>query len=182
MKTIVCKVWVPFLRPAANLGSGILLNMLKKFNSGDFIEIEGEIGSVISKNLLSSQIQTIDGELISIDNSAFFLGSMHNLNKQNIIRLDLKLDVCYSENMPKIKNAIMTFLKSQNGLLSSPKIKISVAKLKDSFVELKISPWCALDNFLSLDDQLETLLRQHLINAGFKISNLESYSEIRGIA
>lgn len=182
MKTIISKLWAPCLRPAANLGSGILLNILKKFNSGDFIEIEGEIGSVISKSPLSSQIQTIDGEVINVENSAFFWGSMHNLSKQNIIRLDLKLDVCYTENMPNIKNAIMAFLKSQNGLLSSPKIKISVAKLKDSFVELKISPWCALDNFLSLNDQLETLLHQHLTNAGFKISNLESYSEIRKIA
>jgi small conductance mechanosensitive channel len=182
MKTIVSKLWAPFLRPAANLGSGLLLKILKKLNSGDFIEIEGEIGSIISKKLTSSQLQTIDGELITVDNSAFFLGSMHNLSKQNIIRLDLKLDVCYSENMPKIKDAIMAFLKSQNGLLSSPKIKISVAKLKDNFVELKISPWCALDNFLSLDDKLETLLRQHLTNKGFKISTSDSYTEIRGIA
>ncbi|PIQ50202.1 MAG: hypothetical protein COW03_01035 [Cytophagales bacterium CG12_big_fil_rev_8_21_14_0_65_40_12] len=182
MKTIVSKLWAPFLRPAANFGSGLLLNLLKKFHSGDFIEIDGEIGSVISKKLTNSQIQTIDGELITIDNSAFFLGSMHNLSKQNIIRLDLKLDVSYSENMPALKGAIISFLKSQNGLLSSPKIKISVAKLKDDFVELKINPWCTLDNFLSLDDQLETLLHEHLMACGFKLRNLESYSLIRGIA
>jgi small-conductance mechanosensitive channel len=182
MKTIVSNLRVPFIGSIANLGSGLLLNFFNKFKSGDFIEINGEIGAVTSKTLKNSQITTVDGEIISIDNSAFFLGSMHNLSRQNIIRLDLKLDVYYTENMPKIKDAIMSFLKSQNGLLSSPKIKISVAKLKDNFVELKISPWCALDNFLALDHQLEMLLQQHLLITGYKIKMNDVPSEIRGIA
>lgn len=182
MKTIATKLKAPFIGPIANFGSGLLLSFLKKFKSGDFIEINGEIGAVTTLSLTRSQIKTIDGEIINIDNSAFFLGSMHNLSQQNIIRLDLNLEVSYTENMPLIKTAIMAFLKSQNGLLSSPKIKICVAKLKDEFAELRISPWCALDNFLSLDNQLEMLLQQHLINQGFKIRETSSYPAIREIA
>ncbi|MFT7269307.1 MAG: small conductance mechanosensitive channel, partial [Roseivirga sp.] len=78
MRTIPHKLNVPLISHLVNLGSGLLLNLLKKFKPGDFIEINGEIGSVTSKKLASSQIKTVDGEIISIDNSTFFLGSMYN--------------------------------------------------------------------------------------------------------
>jgi small-conductance mechanosensitive channel len=182
MRTIPHKLNVPLISHLVNLGSGLLLNLLKKFKPGDFIEINGEIGSVTSKKLASSQIKTVDGEIISIDNSTFFLGSMYNLSKENIIRLDLKLDICYTENIPLIKEAILSFLESQSGLISAPKIKISVSKLKENFVELEVSPWCALDNFLTLDHQLEMLLIQNLSIKGFKVRGIQSFSANREIA
>ncbi|WP_339695902.1 mechanosensitive ion channel family protein [uncultured Roseivirga sp.] len=183
MRTIANKMKAPFLSSLLNLSGGIFLKTVKPFKKGDFIEINGEIGSVSSCSWSSSEIKTIDGELVKVENSQFILGTLNNLSDKNIIRLELNLNVCYSENMADVKQAIYSFLKEHSGILKSPKSKITVAKLHENHVELKIAPWCLLDHFLELDYKLETALYQHLLKKGFNMPNREElFSTIREIA
>tara|TARA_R110001599_G_scaffold115567_2_gene282419 strand:+ start:12304 stop:12855 length:552 start_codon:yes stop_codon:yes gene_type:complete len=183
MKTIASKMKAPLLSSLLNLSGGIFLKTVKPFKKGDFIEVDGEIGSVTSSSWTSSEIKTVDGETIKVENAQFLLGTLNNLSDKNIIRLELKLNVCYSENMADVKQAIYDFLKGHSGILKSPLSKIAVAKLHEKHVELKVAPWCLLDHFLELDYKLETALNQHLISKGFTMpSKEELFSEIRETA
>ncbi|KYG78992.1 mechanosensitive ion channel family protein [Roseivirga echinicomitans] len=183
MRTITHKMKEPFLSSLFNLSGGIFLKTLKPFKKGDFIEVNGEIGSVTSSNWTRSEIKTIDGETIEVGNAQFLLGTLNNLSDKNIIRLELKLNISYSENMTEVKQSIYDFLKGYSNILKSPKSKITVTKLHKNHVELKVAPWCLLDHFLELDYKLETALYQHLLNKGFNAPVKEElFSEIREIA
>ncbi|KOF02242.1 hypothetical protein OB69_13510 [Roseivirga seohaensis subsp. aquiponti] len=183
MRTITNKMKAPFLTSILNLSGGIFLKTVKPFKTGDFIEINGEIGSVTSSNWINSEIKTIDGEKVLVDNSQFIFGTLNNLSNKNIIRLDLKLNVCYSENMSDVKEAINTFLKEHTNILKSPKSRIIVTKLHENYVELKVSPWCLLDHFLELDYKLEAALHNYLIEKGFKMPiSKEAFIQVRETA
>ncbi|KYG71964.1 mechanosensitive ion channel-like protein [Roseivirga ehrenbergii] len=183
MRTISNKMKAPFLTSILNLSGGIFLKTVKPFKTGDFIEIDGEIGSVTSSNWINSEIKTIDGEKVLVDNSQFLLGTLNNLSDKNIIRLELKLNVCYSENMALVKETIYAFLKEQTSILKSPKSRIEVIKLHENSVELKVTPWCLLDHFLELDYKLETALHKYLIEKGFKMPiSKEAFIEVRETA
>ncbi|MGW8121051.1 mechanosensitive ion channel domain-containing protein [Roseivirga echinicomitans] len=183
MRTIASKMKAPFLSSFLNLTGGFFLKMVKPFREGDFIEVDGEIGSATLINWTSSELKTIDGESIKVENSRFLLGKLHNLSDKNIIRLELSLNVCYTENMADVKQTIYNFLKGHAGILKFPRPKIVVAKLHENYVELKVAPWCLLDHFLELDYKLETALNQNLMRKGFKMPSEEKvYSEIRETA
>lgn len=183
MRTITSKMKIPLLSPLLNLLGSILLKVSKPFKKGDFIEVGGEIGAVTSSNWTSCEIKTIDGKIIEVENSQFLFSSPNNLSDKNIIRLELRLNVCYSENMADVKQAIYDFLKGHSGILKSPKSRIAVAKLHENYVELKVAPWCSLDKFLELDYKLETALHQHLLGIGFNMpSKEEVFNEIRETA
>lgn len=166
-----------------NAAGGFFLMIKNPFEKGDFIELGGKIGSVTKKSFYSSEIKTIEGENISLGHSQFLFEKLNNLSNQNIIRLELTVNVCYSENMGKVKTAVNNFLNAQSAVLKSPKLKIAVSKLHQNHVELIVSPWCSLNDFLELDYKLENTLADFLKQQGFKMQlPIEEYEEKREFA
>ncbi|MBO3700440.1 mechanosensitive ion channel family protein [Roseivirga sp. E12] len=164
MSTLNYNIQSSLLAPLSNIGSGILLRLLKPFSIGDFIEIDGQVGSIERSGLQKTTIKKVDGSELKVNNSIFYQRDLHNLTSKNIIALDLKIGVSYQSNMTKVKEEIMTFFTQHERLLNSPKAKIQVSKIKNDFVELSIKPWCLLDDFLDLDAHLESQLAQYLVS------------------
>lgn len=163
MSTLSYNIQHSLLAQLSNIGSGILLKVLKPFSIGDFVEIDGQVGSIEKSGFQRTTIKKVDGSEIKVDNSIFYQRDLHNLTSKNIIALDLTIGVSYQSNMTKVKEEIIVFFTQHERLLDSPKAKIQVAKIKNDFVELSIKPWCLLDDFLELDANLETQLTQYLI-------------------
>ena len=150
------------LDPISDVGSGIMLKVFRPFRKGDFIEIDGQLGSVERCGFRKTIVKKIDGGELKLENSTFYTKNLHNLSSKNIIRLDLTLDIGYQSNMPKVKDEIMQYLSQNKRLLNSPIPKIQVSKIKNEFVEIVVKPWCLLDDYLELDATLESLLKQYL--------------------
>lgn len=157
------------LNPLVNSASGVLLKVLNPFKEGDFIEIDGQLGSVANKGLRKTTITNLDGSQMVIDNSRFYSRSLHNLSTKNIIRLDLSVSICYNEDMSRAKENILVFLNENIKILKTPAPKLQVVKLKDKYVEIGIEPWCLLDDFMELDQQLEDHLILYLTRLGFQV-------------
>lgn len=169
------------LNPLVNSVSGVLLKVLSPFKKGDFIEIDGELGSVAKQGLLKTTIMHLDGSSKVIDNSKFYSSSLHNLSTKNIVRLDLSVSLCYNEDMSQAKESILSFLLQNTRVLKTPAPKLQVTKLKEKYVELNIEPWCLLDNFMELDQELEDHLKLHLTSLGFQIELKELNYEHIGV-
>ena len=118
-----------------NTAGGFFLFLKSPFRIGDFIELGGKIGSVTKKSFFGSDIETVDGKSVHLDHRYFLFEKLNNLSNQNIIRLDLSINICYSEDMGKVKTDINNFLDTQPSILKSPKPKITVVKLHQNYVE-----------------------------------------------
>lgn len=164
MSSISYSIKNTLLKPLSNIGSGILLRVFKPFSTGDFIEIDGEVGSIERSGFQKTTIKKVDGSEIKVNNFIFYQRDLHNLSTKNIISLELSIGVGYQSNMAKVKDEITSFFAQHDRLLNSPKAKIQVSKIKNDFVELSVKPWCLLDNFLELDSNLESQLTQHLMS------------------
>lgn len=169
MKKVATTIKLKALTPLVNSFSGLLLKVLSPFKKGDFIEIDGQLGSVAKQGLLKTTLTHLDGSLTIIDNSKFYSTSLHNLTTKNIIRLDLSISLCYKEDVSRAKESILSFLNQNTRVLKNPAPKLQVIKLKEKFVEIGIEPWCLLDSFMELDQQLEDRLKLHLTSLGFQI-------------
>lgn len=162
MSSISYSIQNTLLKPLSNIGSGILLRVFKPFRIGDFVEIDGQVGSIEKSGLQKTIIKRVDGTETKVNNTIFYRRDLHNLSTKNIIALELTLGVSYQSDMTKVKGEIMNFFTQHQLLLNSPQAKIQVSKIKNDFVELSIRPWCLLDNFLELDTNLEAQLSQYL--------------------
>ena len=141
------------------------------FKVGDFIVVNGQIGSVETKGLNTTKLKNIDGEEFLVSNTHFYTRPLLNLSDQKIVKAEFSVSVSYDQDMPKIKKLILAYLSSQDLLLKSPNPKISVKKIHSNHVELEIKAWCALDNYLEIDSIAEALLKEHLISKGVAIQD-----------
>lgn len=175
MNSLVYHLNTKVYRPLLNACSGLALSVFTPFKKGDFIEIDGKIGSVENRGIQTTAIKSPDGELTAIDNSKFYFHPLHNLSSQNIIRLDLSLSVNLDTDMSELKREIVSFLQSKDYILSSPIPKIQVTRIQKQHIDLVIKPWCLLDDFLELDAKLEILLEKHIAKVLTNIKLKDSF-------
>ncbi len=159
------------LQPMLEVFSGLLIRATSPFRKGDFIEIDGRLGSVEHKGIRFTILRSIDGEPVHVPNTLFFTKHLHNLSHQNIVNVDLETKVCYSENMAKIKKLINDYLSNNKLVLRNPSPKVVVKKMKNSHVELGVKVWCSLEKYLEVDAETELLLNQFLISQGVKVAS-----------
>ncbi len=158
-----------------NVLSGIFLPLFHPFKLGDIIVINGLIGSVETRGLNKIGLKNIDGGKFTISNSLFYTKKLFNLSDEKIVKTDFHISLLYGQDMPIIKNLILDHLASQKLLLKNPTPHISVRKIQSNHVELEITAWCTLDNFVETDSITEVLLKEFLLSKG--VSLHEEYLE-----
>ncbi len=162
------------LYPVFNIFSGILIRLLNPFKKGDFIEINGQLGSVEHKGYQKTILKNIEGEEIQVANTLFYTKHLYNLTHKNIVHLDFQVSVAYSENMGRVKSLISEYLERNNTILKSPSAKIFVKKIKNNHVELGIKAWCTIENYLEADAETEMFLNEYLISKGISLEDNKS--------
>jgi len=181
MKMIARAVESSAFTPLHNFLSGILLKISNPFKKGDFIEVDGQLGSVKKRGLNNTIITNLDGSITTIENGKFYKSSLHNLSTKNIIRLAIGVKLCYTTDMTRAKEAIHKFLVQDQRILDNPTPKLQVVKLEARFVEISIQPWCLLDDYMELDHLLENRLKDHLIGLGYEVKAEETSFENLGV-
>lgn len=78
---------------ASNLISGVFLLMERPFEIGETIRIGATTGEVISIDLLSSKIRTVDNQLVRIPNETIIKTELANLTRLKTRRLDIALEI-----------------------------------------------------------------------------------------
>ncbi|WP_420385382.1 mechanosensitive ion channel family protein [Roseivirga sp.] len=160
--------------PAFNLLSGLFIRLFNPFKKGDFIEINGHLGSVEHKGLKSTTLKNIEGEEIQISNTLFYTKHLHNLTLENIVNIEFRLDVSFSEDMAQVKKHIVGFLEDNINILSSPSPRIFVSKIKNTHVELGVKAWCSIEKYLEVDAETEVHLKEHLRGKGVSLEIKDS--------
>lgn len=150
------------LYPAFNMLSGVLIRIFNPFKKGDFIEINGFLGSVEHKGYKQTTLKNIEGEEFKIANTLFYTKHLHNLTHENIVNVDLNIAINYAENMANAKQLIKNHLQSNTSILKCPAPKIFVRKIKNTHVELGIKVWCPIEKYLEVDAEAEVLLKEFL--------------------
>ena len=159
------------LYPTFNFLSGVLIRVFNPFRKGDFIEINGFLGSVIHKGYKRTTLKSVEGEEVQIANTLFYTRQLHNLTSHNIVSIDLNIAVSYSEEMANVKHLIIEYLATNSSILKSPSPKIFVKKIRSNHVDLGVKIWCSVDRFLEVDAETEILLKEFLMFRGVELEN-----------
>lgn len=79
-----------------NLASGLMIMVLKPFDTGDYIEVAGASGTVDSMSVVSTQIRTFDNQFIVVPNSKIWGDVITNVSAAKTRRVDLVFGIAYS--------------------------------------------------------------------------------------
>jgi small conductance mechanosensitive channel len=85
----------------ANFAGGVLLMIFKPYKVGDFINAQGESGTVQAIHVFNTELTTPDNVRIIIPNGAMSSGTIINYSAQETRRLDLVFGISYGDDVEK---------------------------------------------------------------------------------
>jgi small conductance mechanosensitive channel len=125
----------------SNFAAGVLIVILRPFNVGNFVEMAGAAGTVISINIFTTELLTGDNKQIIIPNSRVLESNIVNFSSTGTRRIDMVFGVGYSDDIDKAKDILRSIIDNEERILTDKDTRIAVSELGESSVNFVVRPW-----------------------------------------
>ena len=159
---------------ASNLISGLFLIGEGSFEIGDTIQItliRGHTieGEVISIDLLSVKLLTMDNVYVRLPNEQLIRAPVHNLSKFPIRRITLTVPINFNEDINKVRSVLIDIATAYPLVLADPKPRVTVSSFAESSIEITFTLWCMQSNYLQVKDEIHELIRNRFVDNQIEI-------------
>ena len=129
-----------------NVIGGFTLLYTKPFQSGDFVEIAGQQGTVQEIGMTYTKLATADNKIASIPNSAVVAAQIVNFTVAGTRRVDVAVSAAYSEDPEKVIAALQE-AGCVPGILPDPGPFAGVGRYGESAIDYSLRGWCQSENY-----------------------------------
>lgn len=130
-----------------NFAGGVMILLFKPFKVGDFIEAQGQSGTVCEIQIFNTIMATPDNKIIIIPNGGLSTGIMKNYSKEENRRVDWEFGIAYGDSYDKAKEVIANLLDSDPRVLKDPAYFIALTSLGQSSVNIVVRAWVKAPDF-----------------------------------
>ena len=140
-------VGMAFSGTLSNLAGGVMILVFKPFKVGDFVEAQGETGTVKEIQIFHTIMLTPDNKTIIVPNGPLSNGNLTNYTKQATRRVNFTFSFAYGEDFDLAKKVIMDVILSHDKVLEDPAPFIALSELADSSVNLTVRCWVNKEDY-----------------------------------
>lgn len=126
----------------ANVASGALIIINRKFKVGDYLEAEGLQGKVTKIEIMHTVLQTYDNKEVIIPNSRLMSNNITNYFVLEERRVDISVGISYDDDIDHAKKVAWELIRSQKNVLQDRPNAVVVSSLGESSVNLAVRVWC----------------------------------------
>jgi len=153
----------------SNFAGGVLIMIFKPYKLGDFIEAQGESGTVKEISIFTTKLNSPDNKEIIIPNGTLSNGNITNYSTEKLRRVDLIIGVSYDADIKQTKDLLMGLLTSHAKTLKDPVPVVNVRELADSSVNFNVRPWVLTEDYWSVYVEILESAKIELDKAGIEI-------------
>jgi small-conductance mechanosensitive channel len=121
-----------------NFVSGMILLFERPIKEGDFIEVDGILGTVVAISARSTKIKTNADVMIIVPNSKFLENKIINRSYIEKTWIDIPINVSYSSDFKKVSGILLKVAKEHPKVLSEPEPTVSIFEFEESFMKVKL--------------------------------------------
>lgn len=136
----------------SNAVAGLTIIFSKPYRVGEYIEVLGVYGEVVSIELFSTTLIHADRSLVIIPNRKIVGEILHNYGA--IRQCDLSVGIAYSADVKRAIALIDEILGANEMILKDPAPAIGVKALADSSIQIAVKPWVAVKDFVNVPSKL----------------------------
>ena len=134
----------------SNFAGGLIL-LFKPYKVGDFIDYQGQSGTVREIQMFHTILKTTDNKVIYIPNGSLSSGVIVNYSNQQTRRIDWVFGVDYGTDYDHVKQVLETILAKETRILQEPdKPFIALTALADSSVNILVRVWVKSEDYWSV--------------------------------
>ena len=152
-----------------NLASGLMIMVLKPFDTGDYIQVGGSSGFVDEMSVVSTKIRTFDNQIIIVPNSKIWGDVITNVSASDERRVDLVFGIAYSDNAAQAIDVLKELVAQHELCLKTPEPEVFVGELGDNSVNIFCRPWSKSDDYWTVYWDLTGQAKERFDEEGISI-------------
>lgn len=164
-----------------NFAGGVMILLFKPFKVGDFIEAQGQSGTVKEIQIFNTIINTPDNKIIIIPNGGLSTGIMKNYSKEPVRRVDWEFGIAYGDSYDKAKSVIERLLTEDRRILKEPSYFVALNSLGESSVNIVVRAWVNAadfwDVFFGMNEKVYKTFAAENLNIPFPQMDVHLYKE-----
>ena len=157
---------------AANFISGTVLALQRPMKIGDLVETHETYGIVRKINLRSTEIETLQGQLVHIPNKDILLNPMIDYSHGTTRRVDIEVGVSYRDDLDKVKKVALKAINSIKGIDNKKPVDMYFSEFGDSSINFVIRFWVPFKketDYLSMRSQAVMNIKKSFDSEGITI-------------
>jgi small conductance mechanosensitive channel len=151
-----------------NFAGGVMILLLKPFRTGDWIEAQGQAGTVIDIRLFNTMLRTSDNKTILLPNGGVSTSVINNFNVAGTRRLDFVLPLQLGTDFAAVHDLLEGLLKAEPRLLETPAYQIELTKLSRDMIEVTVYCWVESKDYWSVLYAMNQTIYKTLADSGFE--------------
>ncbi len=165
----------------SNVAAGVMIVFFRPIKIGDFVEVNGQMGTVKDITLNYTELASIGNVQIIIPNSEVWGNTISNYSVYPTRRAEWTFGVGYGVNLKQAEDVIRETIMADPRSMSDPEPFIQVNNLGSSSVDFLVRVWCASGDYFAYQADMKRKVKEALdaaeINIPFLTRTIVNVSE-----
>jgi len=133
----------------SDIASGIVLLVLRPFEAGDEVDIDGTTGTVLAIDVFQTRLRSFEGFPIMLPNHKVRAARISNYTQSDHRRIELTVGITYDANLDEAIKLVQKVLKADERVHDEPAALVSSQELGDNVVKLIVRAWIGPEHWFS---------------------------------
>lgn len=153
----------------ANFAGGVLILLFRPFRIGDWIEAQGQSGTVDSIQIFHTVLRTGDNKTVILPNGALSNGAIVNTSRQATRQIVFDVKVDYDSDLEQAQQVLREMAEDPR-VLKEPAPAVVVAGLGETAITLSLRVWTANSDYWPVTFRFNEEIRDRLRQVGVDIA------------
>ena len=154
-----------------NFAGGVMILLLRPYRIGDYVEAQGQAGTIKEITLFNTVITTVDNKIIYVPNNTISSGIINNYSQAATRRVDWNISISYGDDVEVARRVLMQLMTEDKRVKQDPAPVVYLTSLGSDTVNISARAW--VDNvdywgvFFELNERIYSELPKHGLHFPF---------------
>ena len=153
----------------SNVAAGVMIVFFRPFKVGDFVVIDGQMGTVKDITLNFTELSDLSNVQIIIPNANVWGNTITNYSAYPERRVEWVFGVSYGANLAQAEKVILDTITADPRAKAEPEPFIQVTNLGDFSVDFTVRVWCDSGDFWGFKTDMTRKVKEAFDSGGIEI-------------
>jgi small conductance mechanosensitive channel len=153
----------------SNVAAGVMIVFFRPFKLGDFVEVNGQMGTVKAITLNFTELASVANVQIIVPNSEVWGNTITNYTAYPLRRAEWTFGVGYSADLKSAEQVIRDTIMADPRSKSDPEPFFQVNNLGDFSVDFLVRVWVDSSQYFAYQADMKRKVKEALDDAGIEI-------------
>ena len=124
-----------------NFAGGVMILLLRPYRIGDYVEAQGQAGTIKEISLFNTVITTVDNKIIYVPNSTISTGIINNYSQAATRRVDWNITISYGDDVEVARRVLLQIMSEDKRVKQDPAPVVYLTSLGESAVNISARAW-----------------------------------------